>query len=100
VSQRVGVDDGYVEGFFTLISAGAGVALLSPLHFEGWRDGICFRRLMETIAAFPLNLVWDPKRDGQLASNFLGVVQQVACITNGASLKNQHRGTLCVTNER
>jgi DNA-binding transcriptional LysR family regulator len=88
-----------VEGFFTLISAGAGVALLSPLHFEGWRDGVCFRRVMETIADFPLSLVWDAKRGSQLASNFLDVVHEVACMTNGAVLKNLRRGSLCVKDE-
>jgi hypothetical protein len=54
---------------------------------------------MEAIADFPLSLVWDAKRGSQLASNFLDVVQEVACMTNGALLKNQRRGSLCVTDE-
>jgi DNA-binding transcriptional LysR family regulator len=73
-----------LEVFFTLISAGAGVALLSPLHFEGSRDEICFRKLTETIADFPLSLIWDAKHTSPLVSNFLQVVQQLLSTKSGA----------------
>jgi DNA-binding transcriptional LysR family regulator len=65
------------EGFFTLLCAGAGVALLSPLHFEGQREGICFQKLTDPAADFPLSLAGDTQRASPLVDNFLAVVRQV-----------------------
>jgi DNA-binding transcriptional LysR family regulator len=74
-AQTIPVDS--AEGLFTLISAGAGVALLSPLHFEGGRKGVCFRKLTETVDDFTLSLIWNAQRANPLAHNFLDVVKQV-----------------------
>ena len=70
------------DGFFTLLCAGAGVALLSALHFEGQGEGVCFQKLTEPAADFPLSLAWDAQRASPLVDNFLGVVRQVLPVPN------------------
>jgi DNA-binding transcriptional LysR family regulator len=87
------------EGFFTLLSAGTGVALLSPLHFEGRREGFCFRKISETIADFPLSLMWNAKRTSPVIKNFLEVVKQVLSMRNGAPIPDEHGSSLCARDE-
>ena len=70
------------DGFFTLLCAGAGVALLSALHFEGQGEGVCFQKLSQPAADFPLSLAWDARRASPLVANFLGVVRQVLPVPN------------------
>ena len=43
------------EALFTLIGAGVGVGLLSPLHFGDQSVGVSFRKLAESVADFPLS---------------------------------------------
>jgi DNA-binding transcriptional LysR family regulator len=88
------------ESFFTLLAAGAGIALLSPLHFEGRREGVSFRKLTETIADFPLSLMWDQKRASPLVNNFLEVAREVLSNTNGTLILEDHNRALSARVER
>ena len=88
------------ESLFTLLSARAGVALLSPLHFEGQREGVCFRKLTETITDFPLSLMCDQKRASPLVNNFLEVVQEVLSGANGTLIVGDHNRALSAGDER
>jgi DNA-binding transcriptional LysR family regulator len=93
VVQRVGIHEGNrfepvktklvdsAEVFFTLICAGVGVGLVSPLHFGGQSAGVCFRKLTESVGHFPLSLVWDAQRASPLVNDFLSVVRQVFTLT-------------------
>jgi DNA-binding transcriptional LysR family regulator len=65
------------EALFTLIGAGVGVGLLSPLHFGAQSVGVSFRKLAESVADFPLSLVWNPERGGPLVNGFLTMARQV-----------------------
>ena len=65
------------EALFTLIGAGVGVGLLSPLHFGAQSVGVSFRKLAESVADFPLSLVWNPQRGGPLVGDFLTMARQV-----------------------
>jgi hypothetical protein len=65
------------EALFTLIGAGVGVGLLSHLHFGTQSVGVSFRKLAESVADFPLSLVWNPQRRGPLVSDFLTMAGQV-----------------------
>jgi LysR family transcriptional regulator, benzoate and cis,cis-muconate-responsive activator of ben and cat genes len=65
------------EALFTLIGAGVGVGLLSPLHFGAQSVGVSFRKLAESVADFPLSLVWNPERGGPLVNDFLTMARQI-----------------------
>jgi DNA-binding transcriptional LysR family regulator len=80
------------EVFFTLISARVGVGLLSSLHFGNQSAGVCFRELAESLAHFPLSLMWDPQRASPLVNGFLSIARQLLPTPNGAlRLKNESR---------
>ena len=83
------VDSG--EALFTLICAGIGVGLLSPLHFGGQSAGVCFRNLTEPVAPFPLSLVWDSQGASPLVDDFLSVVRYILPKSNGALGPNNNR---------
>jgi DNA-binding transcriptional LysR family regulator len=78
------------EAFFTLICAGVGVGLLSPLHFGGQSAGVSFRELSKSVGHFPLSLVWDAQRTSPLVNDFLAIARQVLPKPNGASMLNNH----------
>ena len=79
------------EALFTLICAGVGVGLLSPLHFGGQSAGICFRKIMEPVAPFPLSLVWDPQGSSPLVDDFLRLVRQILPKSDGTLRPGNNR---------
>jgi DNA-binding transcriptional LysR family regulator len=84
--RTVSVDSS--EGFFSLLRAGAGVALLSQLHLPDQAGDICFQKLSEIVEHFPLSLMWDPNGASPLVNDFLGVVREVLPKPNGVSWDN------------
>jgi DNA-binding transcriptional LysR family regulator len=84
--RTVSVDSS--EGFFSLLRAGAGVALLSQLHLPDQAGDLCFRKLSDTVEHFALSLMWDAKSVSPLLNEFLGVVRQVLPKPNGVSWDN------------
>jgi len=86
--KTISVDS--AEAFFTLICAGVGVGLLSPLHFGGQSTGVLFRELSKSVGHFPLSLVWDAQRTSPLVNDFLAIARQVLPKPNGASMLNNH----------
>jgi DNA-binding transcriptional LysR family regulator len=78
------------EAYFTLICAGVGVGLLSPLHFGGQCAGVSFRELTEPVADFPLSLVWDAERACPLVNDFLRMVREDLPKSNGSLNTNNH----------
>jgi DNA-binding transcriptional LysR family regulator len=79
------------EVLFTLICAGVGVSLLSPLHLGVQSAGVYFRKLIEPVAPFPLSLVWDSQGTSPLVNDFLSVVRHILPKSNGA-LRPNHNG--------
>jgi LysR family transcriptional regulator, benzoate and cis,cis-muconate-responsive activator of ben and cat genes len=78
------------EAYFTLIRAGIGVGLLSSLHLGGQSAGVSFRKLTESVADFPLSLVWDPQRASPLVNDFLRMAREFLPKSNGSlSTNNQ-----------
>jgi DNA-binding transcriptional LysR family regulator len=82
------------EVFFTLICAGVGVGLLSPLHIGSQSAGVCFRKLTESATHYPLSLVWDPQGASPLVNDFLKVVRQVLPKPNVAFMLNNRLPTV------
>jgi DNA-binding transcriptional LysR family regulator len=82
------------EVFFTLICAGVGVALVSPLHIGSQSAGVCFRKLTESATHYPLSLVWDPQGASPLVNDFLKVVRQVLPKPNVAFMLNNRLPTV------
>ncbi len=92
--KTISVDS--AEAFFTLICAGVGVGLLSPLHLGGPHAGVSFRKLTESIAEFPLSLVWDAQRASPSVNDFLTVAREVLPEPNGALRLNNHSRSVAV----
>jgi len=84
------------EAFFTLICAGVGVGLLSPLHFGGQSAGVLFRELSKSVGHFSLSLVWDAQRASSLVNDFLATARQVLPKQNGVLMLNNHSLSLAV----
>ena len=78
------------EAYFTLICAGVGVGLLSPLHFGGQSAGVSFRKLTDSVADFPLSLFWDAQPASPLVNDFLSTVREVLPKSNGSLTTNHH----------
>jgi DNA-binding transcriptional LysR family regulator len=78
------------EAFFTLICAGVGIGLLSPLHLGGQSASVSFRELSQSVGYFPLSLVWNAQRASPLVNDFLAIVRQVLPKLNGALTLNCH----------
>lgn len=76
------------EAYFTLIRAGVGVGLLTPLHFGNQTGGISFHKLTESFADFPLSLVWDALRASPLVNDFLRMVREILPKANGSLATN------------
>jgi hypothetical protein len=70
------------ESLFTLFRAGAGVALLSPLHIQNRSEGLSLTRLFEPEAEFTLSIVWDDRREDLLLHNFLALSRELNDVRN------------------
>jgi DNA-binding transcriptional LysR family regulator len=84
------------EAFFTLLRAGAGVALLSELHVQGQGEGLCFRKLSQPVNAFPVSLMWDARRANPLVQNFLAVAKRALATPNGPFGADDQKGPVSV----
>jgi DNA-binding transcriptional LysR family regulator len=65
------------ESLFTMLRAGAGVALLSPLHIQNRSEGLSLTRLFEPEAEFTLSIVWDDRSKDLLLHNFLALSKEL-----------------------
>jgi DNA-binding transcriptional LysR family regulator len=65
------------ESLFTLLRAGAGVALLSPLHLQNRSEGLFLTRLFQPEAEFTLSMVWDDRSVDLLLHNFLAISREL-----------------------
>jgi DNA-binding transcriptional LysR family regulator len=81
------------EGLFTLIRAGAGVALLSELHLQGQGEGLSFQKLNDVLHEFPLSLIWDAQQASPLVHNFVSVARQVLAKPNDVLLPADPNGS-------
>jgi DNA-binding transcriptional LysR family regulator len=65
------------ESLFTMLRAGAGVALLSPLHIQNRSEGLSLTRLFEPEVEFTLSIVWDDRSEDLLLHNFLALSREL-----------------------
>ena len=70
------------ESLFTMLRAGAGVALLSPLHIQNRREGLSLTRLFEPEVEFTLSIVWDDRSEDLLLHNFLALSRELNEVTS------------------
>jgi DNA-binding transcriptional LysR family regulator len=79
------------ESLFTMLRAGAGVALLSPLHLQNRSEGLSLTRLFEPEAEFTLSIVWDDRSEDLLLHNFLALLRELNGRTEFPTLQVEHR---------
>jgi DNA-binding transcriptional LysR family regulator len=65
------------ESLFTMLRAGTGVALLSPLHIQNRSEGLVLTRLFEPEIEFTLSIIWDDRSEDLLLHNFVALSREL-----------------------